>query len=165
MGNVMKVFVGALFALAAAEGKKVPPRHPNQRLNKLLAFANEWCDDNLSAKEARNWKNKFARNKARISWRWEKCGFYDEDQLPHGGPAKADRKRRFAGAEDDELIRYDKNNPVLGIKQITTGFAKWARRYISTCKPNQPTVQVDRSTKWYGELAGKWLAAQKKTVQ
>ena len=49
--NTMKVFVGALFALAAAEEKKVPPRHPSQRLKKLLAFAEEWCDDNLSKKE------------------------------------------------------------------------------------------------------------------
>merc|ERR1711979_9973 len=161
--STMKVFVGALFALAAAEEKKVPPRHPNNRLNKLLQFASEWCDDNLNASEAKHWKNKFERNKSRISRRWEICGFYDENQLPHGGPAKA-RKRRFAGAEDDELIRYDKNNPVVGIKQITTGFVKWAKRYISTCKPGQPTTQVDRSAKWNGILSKKWLDAQKKAA-
>ena len=29
----------------------------------------------------------------------QKCGFYDEDQLPHGGP---ERKRR--GTDDDDTI-------------------------------------------------------------
>jgi hypothetical protein len=31
------------------------------------------------------------------------------------------------------MIRYDKNNPVRGLKQITTGFRKWAQRYINEC--------------------------------
>jgi hypothetical protein len=29
--------------------------------------------------------------------------------------------------------RYDSNNPMRGIKQITTGFRKWAQRYIAEC--------------------------------
>ena len=33
----------------------------------------------------------------------------------------------------DDLIRYDKSNAVRGLKQITTGFRKWARRYINEC--------------------------------
>merc|ERR1719397_1374973 len=35
---------------------------------------------------AKNWQNKFARNTARFERRWELCGFYDENLLPHGGP-------------------------------------------------------------------------------
>ena len=31
------------------------------------------------------------------------------------------------------MIRYDKQNPVRGLKQITTGFRKWAQRYINEC--------------------------------
>ena len=47
----MKVFAGALFALAAADEKKVPPRHPSQRLKKLGLFINEWIADNLTEKQ------------------------------------------------------------------------------------------------------------------
>merc|ERR1739848_768002 len=81
----------------------------------------------------------FDRNVVRIERRWELCGFYDENQLPHGGPKPEERKRR----EDDDgiLPRYDKNNPVTGIKQITMGFKKWAERYVSGCKL-QPETQV-----------------------
>merc|ERR1712021_309920 len=59
--NKMKTFaVATLVATVAAADKKVPPRHPLQRLSKLGRFAGEWCDDNLSAKAATNWNNKFA---------------------------------------------------------------------------------------------------------
>jgi hypothetical protein len=146
----MKVFVPAVVAIVAADQKKVPPRHPLQRLNKLNIFANEWCDDNLSAKQAANWGPKFDRNTDRMERRFELCGFYDEDQLPHGGPANS-RKRRSDG---DDLERYDKENPIRGIQQITRGFSKWAERYISTCKV-QPAKQVERMTKWFGQMTGK----------
>merc|ERR1712228_552689 len=153
----MKVFAPAVFALVAADDKKVPPRHPLQRLNKLNMFASEWCDDNLSAKQAANWKGKFGRNTARFEDRFVKCGFYD-DQLTHGGPAGSERKRRSGeDCEADDvtcIFRYDKNNPVRGIKQITKGFEKWALRYVSTCQPKQPSRQVQRATKWNGQLVG-----------
>merc|ERR1712176_338447 len=106
-------------------------------------FTDEWCNDNLTAKQAKNWSRKFAKNAARMVTRFEKCGFYDENLLPHGGPAKRDTDA-VEGALSDEDFRYDKNNPVRGIKQITNGFRKWAERYISTCQPNQPTRQEDR---------------------
>jgi len=148
----MKVFIPALVAVAAAnDEKKVPPRHPLQRLNKLTMFTDEWCNDNLTAKQAKNWSRKFAKNAARMVTRFEKCGFYDENLLPHGGPAKRDTDA-VEGALSDEDFRYDKNNPVRGIKQITNGFRKWAERYISTCQPNQPTRQVDRMEKWHDHM-------------
>jgi len=149
----MKVFIPALIAVAAADEKKVPPRHPLQRLNKLTQFTAEWCNDNLTAKQARNWSNKFAKNAARMEQRFEKCGFYDENQLPHGGPAKRDTDA-VQGALSEEDFRYDKNNPVRGIKQITNGFRKWAERYISTCMPHQPRRQVVRMAKWHGQMIG-----------
>ena len=149
----MKLFVPALFALATAE-KKVPPRHPLQRLNKLNKFANEWVSDNLDAKQAANWGPKFDRNTGRLERRFELCGFYDETS-EHGGP----RERRDADCapeDQDEtgICRYDKSNPIRGIQQITRGFSKWAQRYVEECKL-QPAKQVDRMAKWFGQLTGK----------
>ena len=149
----MKLSVATLFAIAAADEKKVPPRHPLQRLKKLNKFALEWVTDNLSAKQAANWGPKFDRNVARFERRWELCDFYDKDQLPHGGPAP-DRKRRDDDDEDWEFERYDKSNPIRGVKQITTGFRKWAERYVSGCKL-QPKRQQDRAQKWHDKLIEK----------
>ena len=157
----MKTFALALIATASAEDKKVPPRHPLDRLEKLRQFSQEWVNDNLSARQAENWGPKFNRNVARFRRRFEQCPFYDEDQLPHGGP-RPERKRR----EDDdtcenfpEFCRYDKSNPVRGLKQITTGFRKWAQRYVAECKV-QPGRQVDRANLWFGKLSEKWIALQ-----
>merc|ERR1711997_49898 len=142
---IMKVFVPAILALAAADDKKVPPRHPLQRLKKLTTFAGEWCGDNLTDKQADNWVPKFEANAARMERRFELCGYYD-DQSEHGGP----RERRSA----EEIKRYDQANPMRGIQQITRGFSKWAQRYIADCKV-QPAKQVDRMAKWYGQMLGK----------
>merc|ERR1712062_187944 len=72
------------------------------------------------------------------------CGHYDQHQLPHGGPEE-DRKRR----SDDFDDRYDRDDPSVGIKQITTGFRKWAQRYIAACSgQRQYQYQVNRMNKW-----------------
>ena len=152
----MKLSVATIVAVASAQEKKVPPRHPLQRLNKLNKFAAEWCNANLSEKAAGHWEQKFDRNVQRFERRFELCGFYDENQLPHGGPKPEDRKRR-EDDDDDILPRYNKDNPVTGIKQITMGFKKWAERYVSTCKL-QPERQVQRSNKWFEQLAAKYVA-------
>ena len=157
----MKTFAVALIAAASAEDKKVPPRHPLQRLAKLNSFAAEWCNDNLKPSQATHWIEKFDKNTARFERRFEICPFYDENQLPHGGPAPADRKRRATDLDCDEngICRYNKNEPLVGIKQITSGFRKWAQRYIADCKV-QPGRQVNRAYKWFGILGNKYLANQ-----
>jgi len=71
------------------------------------------------------------------------CGFYDpaiqhggpdlEPHLrPNGKPRKALRRRR-SGNSTDMMLKYDKNNPIKGIKQILTGFRVWAERHINEC--------------------------------
>ena len=147
----MKLSIATFIAVASADEKKVPPRHPLQRLKKLNQFANEWVTDNLTEKQAANWGPKFDKNVARMEERWEICKFYDENQLPHGGPAP-DRKRR-----EDDFERYNKNEPLVGIKQITAGFRKWAERYIAGCKL-QPARQVDRANLWFSKLGAKYVA-------
>jgi len=157
--------IAALITIAAAD-KKVPPRHPLQRLAKLNSFANEWLNDNMDAKVAAHWGPKFDRNTARFERRFELCGFYDENQLPHGGPS-GDRKRRADETTDvlDGLEpKYDKENPMKGLLQITNGFRKWAERYIEDCKL-QPGKQADRAAKWRQTLQGKLAAKALASIQ
>jgi len=167
----MKTFAVALVAAASAD-KKVPPRHPLQRLARLNEFAVEWCNDNLTAKQAANWSGKFDNNVARFEARFERCGYYDENNLPHGGPS-GDRKRRDAGDDlvdacndpQNPLCRYDKSNPLRGIKQITNGFRKWAERYLANDKDGkfckkQPARQVARANAWFQALSNKYVANQ-----
>ena len=144
----MKFSPAVLVAVASAAEKKVPPRHPLQRLNRLVEFTAEIMDDwfgFLPSQDA--WKAKFERNAARMERNFERgnqrCGFYDEDQLPHGGPSD-DRKRREA-----DVDRYDREDPSVGIKQLTTGFSKWAQRYLSQCSGQRNyNYQVNRMAKW-----------------
>merc|ERR1711920_111904 len=124
----MKFSPALLFAVAAAEDKKVPPRHPLQRLNRLTEFTEEILNDwfnFLPSKDA--WVAKFANNAARMERNFNRgnhrCGFYDEDQLPHGGP---ERKRRDA----EDVDRYNREDPTEGVRQLTTGYRKWAERYF-----------------------------------
>merc|ERR1712176_1056406 len=93
----------------------------------------------------KNWKNKFARNVARFERRFELCGYYDEFQLPHGGP-ESQKTRRSAEDDDELILKYDKSNPVRGLQQIFKGF--------ETCKL-QPSTQVDRANKWNKKLLEK----------
>ena len=148
----MKFSAALLFAVAAAEDKKVPPRHPLQRLNKLVEFTEEilngWFTF-LPSKDA--WVAKFANNAARMERNFnrgnQRCGFY-EPQLPHGGP---ERKRR----ELDDVDRYNREDPSVGVKQLTTGYRKWAERYLSACSgQRQYSFQVNRMAKWNNLLQG-----------
>ena len=157
----MKFSPALLFAVAAAEDKKVPPRHPLQRLNKLVEFSeeilNEWYTF-LPSKDS--WVAKFAANAERMERNFnrgnQRCGYYDESS-EHGGPAAAERKRREASSD---LDRYNREDPVEGTKQITTGFRKWAERYISQCSgQRQYQHQINRMAKWNNLLQGH-LASQ-----
>ena len=44
----MKISSAVVFAVAAADEKKVPPRHPLQRLNKLVIHSTELLNDHVS---------------------------------------------------------------------------------------------------------------------
>ena len=154
----MKISQALLFVIVSADDKKVPPRHPLQRLAKLTEFSaeilNEWYTF-LPSKDA--WIGKFANNAERMERNFnrgnQRCGYYDEDNLPHGGP---ERKRR----EDDDMDRYNREDPVQGTKQITTGFRKWAERYISQCSgQRQYQHQINRMNKW-NSLLQAHLASQ-----
>ena len=151
----MKFSSVVIFAIAAAtDEKKVPPRHPLQRLTKLTEFSEELLADwfTFLPSQAR-WINKFAKNAERMRTKFQRgnqrCGYYDENNLPHGGP---ERRRREV---DDELNseRYNRTDPKEGVKQITTGFRKWAERYISRCSGQRNYQhQVNRMNLWNDKL-------------
>ena len=83
----------SIFALASAQNdeKKVPPRHPMQRLNRLTEFSEEILTNHFDWLASQtSWINKFKKNSDRMGRNFERgnqrCGYYDETQLPHGGP-------------------------------------------------------------------------------
>ena len=130
-----------LFSLSSAEeeSRKVPPRHPLQRLNRLTQFSaeilNQWYTG-LASKD--RWVAKFAKNADRMSRNFQRgeqrCGFFDSS-LEHGGPEP----------EEEDELRYDRTDPKLGTKQITTGYRKWALRYLAACSGQKNySYQVNR---------------------
>ena len=82
-----------------------------------------------------------------------RCHFYDPNLGPHGGPnPDSSRKRRSLSSDFD---RYDRENPLLGAKQITTGFRKWAERYIADCNGQKNHLHhVRRFPKIFHRMAG-----------
>merc|ERR1712212_299450 len=152
--NKMKL-TGAVVIAAVAADKKVPPRHPLQRLAKLTEFSAEILNDwygFLPSKDS--WIAKFETNAGRMERNFQRgeqrCGFYDEDQLPHGGP----ERRRRSG--DDYDVKYNREDPSIGIKQITTGYRKWADRYLSQCGGQRKNAWIkNRMNKWNNKLQAK----------
>ena len=82
----MKLSVIFLAGLVSADEKKVPPRHPIQRLDRLVQFSDEILKsgafNNKSDKWINRWSSKFSRNADRIKTSFTRgnqhCGFYDE---------------------------------------------------------------------------------------
>ena len=119
----MKLSPAFLLAFASAEDKKVPPRHPLHRLQRLTDFSKELLNDWYSWLPSKDKQDKFANNAERMERNFnrgdQRCGYYDKDNLPHGGPEltrKTERNRR----DDDDVFRYDREDPSVGTKQITT---------------------------------------------
>lgn len=176
-------------AVSGQDDRKVPPRHPLQRLNRLQIFSEEWLNDNIAhLPSVQKWIGKFKLNAARMESAFNRknpngerrCGFYDENLLPHGGPDPhpdlrnneskkprrpvEQRRRRDAEEEayisdDGSLERYDKSNPIRGIKQITTGYRKWAERFINECYGQRKNnSQVKRMGKWFEKLGQHYVS-------
>ena len=49
--------------------------------------------------------------------------------------------------------RYNREDPAIGVKQITTGFKKWAVRYIGNCSGQRLNeYQMNRMDRWNEKL-------------
>ena len=83
----MKISLICLYGLSSATEKKVPPRHPLQRLKRLVEFSSEILNSgafsNKSNEWITRWENKFADNGDRMKVNFQRgnqrCGFYDEN--------------------------------------------------------------------------------------
>ena len=89
----MKLSSAVIVAVATAQNdeKKVPPRHPMQRLKRLTEFSEEILTNHFDFLPSQvSWINKFKKNSERMGRNFERgnqrCGYYDQAQLPHGGP-------------------------------------------------------------------------------
>ena len=144
--------IAALTTIVVVSAKKTP----ENRLNRLVKFAREWCDDNLDNPRASDhWESKFQRNANRMLKAYTTCG---------AGKPSADRKRRDDDGDDyddydSDLFRYDTGNPVRGIHQITKGFWNWSKKYLEDC-PAHPASQERRHLKFKDVLGKKYLALQ-----
>ena len=143
----MKILPAILYAVSAEE-KTVPPRHPLDRLRTLTRFSAEIMNNSYSWLPSREaWIQRFARNAARMERNFGRCGTYDPN-LPNGGPT-ANRKRRFA----EDTDRYNRDDPSDAIRQITTGFRRWAERYLSECSGQRNNQhQVNRMNRFNNVL-------------
>jgi len=182
------------------EDRKVPHRHPLQRLWRLYQFSEEIIQTHFYQSSMK--AGKLDRMRSRIGkWLYlaqrqsflrntKRCGFYN-DGLEHGGPSggeenqaglisneqtlmnngdanlaavastadfeiynpRPNRRRRDADGQEFSFVdseRYDRENPCRGIKQIMTGFRKWADRYIGGCGGQaNHKHQVTRANKFY----------------
>lgn len=111
----MKIAIATTIALAAGQEKKVPPRHPTQRLAKLGVFYENFFQDMADngimrqgeATRRNNRAQAFLENMGNAFAR-DNCGYYDDDSK-HGGPDPnpelkqngKPRNRRTADNEDD----------------------------------------------------------------
>jgi len=110
------------------------PSDPIERLMQVLSFAQDVMDDHYSHhKRYANWKQKFNRNTMRMKASYFKCG-----NDPVIAPV-------------DEWVSYDNSSPTKAMKDVTTGFTKWAQTYLNTCKGQyngNHIAHINRMTKW-----------------
>ena len=82
----MKFSAIFLASLVSCDEKKVPPRHPLQRLNRLVKFSaeilNSGAFNNKPDRWIIMWSKKFSKNADRMENSFtrgnQRCGFYDD---------------------------------------------------------------------------------------
>lgn len=148
--------------------------HPNvsdvpvKRLNRLESNIKSWLTDNLTPLGARvlnRWDRHVNKLKSNMleAYNRPQCGFYDA-AIPNGGPdpnphlrpngkPRKDRRRRDA----EDMLKYDKSNPIKGLQQILTGFRIWAERHINECGGQRKHQHIsNRMHNWIRKLGTRY---------
>jgi len=108
----MKLSLATMVAVAAANDKKVPPRHPLNRLNKLKKFYEGFAADIVASRISEKAADRFAARYTKMCDGFQaafdrpNCGYYD-DSSKHGGPdpnpnVRPNGKPRNRRDDDDE---------------------------------------------------------------
>lgn len=119
----MKLALATLAAVAVANEKKVPPRHPEQRLNKLRIFFNKFADEEVATRKndavAARFKDRMNgfMDKMLSAYNRPNCGYYDADSK-HGGPDPnpntkfngKPRNRRETSVDDENYVDFDEED-------------------------------------------------------
>ena len=132
------------------------------------------------SKIAKNWEIKFKKNTDRFEDRFKLCPKTEEEFVAEvlsdlaseevgnlrrrrrnseisggnrkkGGKGNRNNRLPKAARIPYQFRKFDRVNPVQGIRDITDGFELWARRYVSGCR-GQPETQAKRAEKWYNIL-------------
>lgn len=89
----MKLALATLATVAVANDKKVPPRHPEQRLKKLGTFYDNFAVEMVEmGKMKQGQADRFATRmqnfvaSMKSAFNRPNCGYYDADSEGHGGP-------------------------------------------------------------------------------
>lgn len=164
----------SVISLSAATEEDHPNKSdiPIKRLDKLETNIRSWLTDNLTPLGDRvlnRWDRHVTklRTKMESAYSRPQCGFYSEDiqnggpdphphLRPDGKPRKTNRKKRDA----DEMLKYDKNNPLKGLKQVTNGFRIWAERHINECGGQRKHQHISkRMQNWMRKLGTRYEQA------
>ena len=141
----MKFSTATLITIVSADDKKVPPGHPLDRLNRLTELSTDILNNWYSWTPSKNaWIQKFANNAKRMEHNFKRCRSNYENSLSHDGSSTNHEISSF-----DEFERYNQEDPVQGIKQITTGFRKWTELYLAACSGQKNfQYQINRMNRW-----------------
>lgn len=143
----MKLSLATLAAVAVADDKKVPPRHPLQRLNNLKKFVTRFSNINiipiLNRATADRFESRIHRmlNSFQDSFERDTCDYYSGAQTQHGGPdpnpdLRPNGKPRQRRDDNDDYIEADFDDFESFCKENEGSFGKSILRSLKTTNFN-----------------------------
>jgi len=142
---------------------------PIKRLERLESNIRSWLSTNLTPLGDRV-LNRWDRHVTKLTdnmldaYSRPQCGFYDEsiqnggpDPNPHLRPNGKPRKNNRDKRDTDEMLKYDKNNPIKGLQQVLNGFRIWAERHINECGGQRKHNHISkRMQNWMRKLGTRY---------
>ena len=146
----MKLSTALLFSVAAAD----KPLQPQEQLMGLNRFAEDllttWFDFHPSQSK---WIEKFAKNHQRFERSLNQCGRYNPEN------------NCSAVLEQCSAENYNLEDPVEGVKQLTTKYREFTDQYLSQCRGQKKYKhQINRMSKWNNRLQNRLAAYFEKTT-